>query len=161
MIINLTGQAGAGKTTIAKELCNQLPNSINIDGDELRDIFKNKDYSENGRRNNITNAYNIALFLEAKGYTPIISLISPYKDLRDDLKNKTNVLEFYIYTTSIRGREDFFVKGYEKPTEKFMPINTTDKLLNDTLIEVLYIINNIHTNSILKEKLLIKKTENE
>lgn len=157
MIINLTGQAGAGKTTIAKQLCERLPNSINIDGDELRDIFKNKDYSENGRRNNISNAYNIALFLEAKGYTPIISLISPYKDLRDDLKNKTNVLEFYIYTTSIRGREEFFAKGYEKPTEKFMPINTTDRELEYSLTEVLNVVNNINTNSVLKEKLLINK----
>jgi adenylylsulfate kinase-like enzyme len=50
MIINLTGQAGAGKTSIAKELIKILPNSINIDGDELREIIYNKDYSENGRR---------------------------------------------------------------------------------------------------------------
>lgn len=63
MIINLTGQAGSGKTTIAKEITNILPKSINIDGDELREIFVNKDYSEAGRRKNIQNAYNIALFL--------------------------------------------------------------------------------------------------
>ena len=57
MIINLTGQAGAGKTTISKELLELIPNSINVDGDELRDILKNKDYSETGRRNNIKNAF--------------------------------------------------------------------------------------------------------
>jgi adenylylsulfate kinase-like enzyme len=142
MIINLTGQAGAGKTSIAKELLNRIPKSINIDGDELRDIFKNKDYSEQGRRNNITNAYNIALFLEAKGFIPIISLISPYKDLRDDLKNRTKVLEFYIFTTEIRGRENFFAEGYQKPTEKFLPIDTTGCKAEKISEEILTIIEN-------------------
>lgn len=126
MIINLTGQAGSGKTSIAKQIVNIMPNSINIDGDELREIFVNKDYSEAGRRKNIQNAYNIALFLEAKGYTPVISLISPYKDLRDELKsNGKQVLEVYVTTTDIRGREKFFAEGYQPPTEKFLPIDTT------------------------------------
>lgn len=126
MIINLTGQAGSGKTSIAKQIVNIMPNSINIDGDELREIFVNKDYSEAGRRKNIQNAYNIALFLEAKGYTPVISLISPYKDLRDELKfNGKQVLEVYVTTTEIRGREKFFAEGYQPPTEKFLPIDTT------------------------------------
>jgi adenylylsulfate kinase-like enzyme len=125
MIINLTGQAGAGKSTIAKELMKLIPNSINIDGDELREIFVNKDYSETGRRNNINNAYNIALFLNHKGFTPIISLISPYKDLREDLKNKGDVVECYIHTTEIRGRENFFVANYEAPLVNFIDIDTT------------------------------------
>ena len=101
MIINLTGQAGAGKTTISKELLKLIPNSINIDGDELRDILNNKDYSETGRRNNIKTAYNIALFLEKKEFVPIISLISPYKDLREELKERTEVFECYIFTSEI------------------------------------------------------------
>lgn len=126
MIINLTGQAGMGKTTLAKELLKLIPNSINIDGDELRELFNNKDYSENGRRNNINNAYNIALFLEHKGFVPIISLISPYRDLRDELKNKTIVLECYIYTDSIRGRESYFAPNYQEPIENFVPIDTTN-----------------------------------
>jgi adenylylsulfate kinase len=127
MIINLTGQAGAGKTTLAKELLKLIPNSINIDGDELREIFSNKDYSETGRRNNITNAYNIAIFLHHKGFNPIISLISPYKDLRDDLKEKVDTIEFYIHTSSIRGREHFFVQNYAEPTDKFISIDTTNE----------------------------------
>ena len=148
MIINLTGQAGAGKTSIAKQLCILIPKSINIDGDELRDVFKNKDYSEQGRRNNITNAYNIALFLEAKGFVPIISLISPYKDLRDELKDKTKVLEFYVFTTEIRGREKFFAEGYQKPTERFLLIDTTDKKAENIADEILTIIENDILNKV-------------
>lgn len=52
-------------------------------------------------------------------------MISPYKDLRDELKSRGNVLEVYITTTEIRGREKFFAEGYQPPTEKFLPIDTT------------------------------------
>ena len=142
MIINLTGQAGAGKTTISKELLKLIPNSINIDGDELRDILNNKDYSETGRRNNIKNAYNIALFLEKKEFVPIISLISPYKDLREELKERTEVFECYIFTSEIRGREKYFVEGYEKPDKYFLPIDTTGREALDIANEVSVLIKN-------------------
>lgn len=140
MIINLTGQAGAGKTTIAKEILNLVTKSINIDGDELREIFVNKDYSEAGRRKNIQNAYNIALFLEAKGFVPIISLISPYKDLRDELKsNAKNILEVYVTTTEIRGREKFFAEGYQPPTENFIHMDTTNRDAYNVAKEIIFI----------------------
>ena len=51
MIIWLTGQPGSGKTTICKEILELKDNRIfHIDGDDLRDLFENKDYSEQGRR---------------------------------------------------------------------------------------------------------------
>jgi adenylylsulfate kinase-like enzyme len=147
MIINLTGQAGAGKSTIAKELMKYIPNSINIDGDELREIFVNKDYSETGRRNNINNAYNIALFLNHKGFTPIISLISPYKDLREDLKNKGDVFECYIHTTEIRGRENFFAQNYEQPSANFLDIDTTGKEVSEVGLKIWNEIQNKQLNN--------------
>jgi adenylylsulfate kinase len=128
MIINLTGQAGAGKSTIARELEKILKNPIVIDGDELREIFVNKDYSEDGRRKNITNAYNIARFLEAKGFTPIIALISPYEDLREDLKSTSEVKEIYIHTTQIRGRENYFAQNYSSPKSNFLDLSTDGDL---------------------------------
>ena len=70
MIYWFTGQPGAGKTTLAKELVKYLQSNQkgihHIDGDDLRDIFKNKDYSEAGRRKNIELAQNIAKFLSIK-----------------------------------------------------------------------------------------------
>jgi adenylylsulfate kinase len=142
MIINITGQAGAGKTTIANRLTQSVKNPIVIDGDELRDLFKNKDYSEDGRRRNITNAYNIARFLEAKGYTPIIALISPYLDLREELKSQTEVVEVYVRTDQIRGREQFFAQNYESPQDNFLFVDTTNPI-DACLREIkMYIINN-------------------
>lgn len=138
MIINLIGQPGAGKTTISQKLNLFVPIQMNIDGDEVRDIFQNKDYSENGRRKNIQNAYNIALFLDKKGYNPIISLVSPYRDLREWLKNQTDVFEFYIKTSDIRGRENFFVENFEEPLNNFTLVDTTGKQAFDIVKNQIY-----------------------
>lgn len=127
MIYYLIGQPHAGKTTLSKLLKQHLypQNIIQIDGDEIRDIFQNKDYSEQGRRKNIQRAQDIAKFLNAKGFDVIVSLVSPYKDLRDELKLSSNVIEVYIHTTDVRGRESFHVENYEKPTEDYISIDTS------------------------------------
>jgi adenylylsulfate kinase-like enzyme len=128
MVYYLIGQPHAGKTTLSKLLNYYLypQNTIQIDGDDLRDIFQNKDYSEEGRRNNIKRAQDIAMFLNAKGIDVIMSLVSPYKDLRDELKEKSDVIEIYVHTNDVRGRESFHVENYEKPTEDFIDVDTTD-----------------------------------
>jgi adenylylsulfate kinase len=127
MIYYLIGQPHAGKTTLSKLLKQHLypQNIIQIDGDEIRDIFQNKDYSEQGRRKNIQRAQDIAKFLNDKGFDVIMSLVSPYKDLRDELKSTSNVTEVYIHTTDVRGRESFHVENYEKPTENYISIDTS------------------------------------
>ena len=127
MIYYLIGQPHAGKTTLSKLLKQHLypQNIIQIDGDEIRDIFQNKDYSEQGRRKNIQRAQDIAKFLNSKGFDVIMSLVSPYKDLRDELKSTSNVTEVYIHTNDVRGRESFHVENYEKPTEDYISIDTS------------------------------------
>lgn len=139
MIYWLTGQPGAGKTTIAKHILNQLPSGsfIHIDGDDLRDIFDNKDYSENGRRKNIERAQDIALFMDNKGFDVIVSLVSPYKDQRDDFKVKNNVVEVFVHTTEDRGRNQYHVINYEPPTENFIDVDTTNKTVEDSVIDIL------------------------
>lgn len=148
MIYLLTGQPGSGKTTIGKlliEHINKDKNAIQIDGDELRNIFPNVDYSEYGRRKNIEKAHDIAYFLNQKGFDVVISLVSPYRDLRDILKSKTDVIEIYVHTTEIRGREHYFVENYEPPIDNFLNMNTNN--LSDInsasylIDKILYILN--------------------
>lgn len=57
MIYWFTGHPGAGKTTLALELIKQLDNPIHIDGDNLRDILKNYDYTDIGRKKKYRKCY--------------------------------------------------------------------------------------------------------
>jgi adenylylsulfate kinase len=140
MIIWLTGQPGSGKTTICEEILMLRDNRVfHIDGDDLRDLFENKDYSETGRRKNIELAQQIAQYLHNQGKDVLVSLVSPYKDQRDRFKEKMgdDLVEVFIHTTEIRGREDFFVKEYEKPTERYLSINTTNESVEESTKKVL------------------------
>jgi adenylylsulfate kinase-like enzyme len=60
--------------------------------------------------------------------------VSPYKDQRDKFKSKmgNNLIEVYVHTTEIRGRESFFVQDYEPPTENYIDIDTTNISINDS-----------------------------
>ena len=140
MIIWLTGQPGSGKTTICQEILRLRDYRVfHIDGDDLRDLFENKDFSETGRRKNIELAQQISQYLHNKGKDVLVSLVSPYKDQRDKFKEKMgdNLFEVYIHTTDVRGRENFFVKEYEAPTEKYLSIDTTNESIEESTKKVL------------------------
>ena len=138
-ILWFSGQPASGKTTLANNLLTHFgkENTIIIDGDDLRDIFQNKDYSEVGRRKNIERAQDIAQFLDKKGFTVLVSLVSPYKDQREDFKNREGVVEVYVHTTEDRGRNQFHVGNYEPPTEDFIDLDTTNKTETDSYYEIL------------------------
>ena len=139
----LTGQPASGKTTLANMLIEYFKTNennkefFNIDGDDLRDLFQNKDYSKKGRYANIRLGMSIAAYLINKNKIPVISLVSPYRELREEFKEKYKVLEIYLYTTEIRGREQYFVKDYEKPLQNFIEIDTTLQSEKESLNEIL------------------------
>ncbi|MDC6464818.1 adenylyl-sulfate kinase [bacterium] len=128
MIYWFTGQPGAGKTTLAKKLHYIKPNAFMIDGDDLRDLTTNKDYSINGRVNNVNTAQKIAHYLHNQGKDVIVSLVSPYIDQREDFKKLIgleNIVEFYVHTTQERERDHFKTDAYVAPKENFIDLDTT------------------------------------
>jgi len=130
MIYWFTGQPGAGKTTLASWFqAHFMEKAMVIDGDDIRAIFDNKDYSEAGRRKNVELAQRIAKFTHHKGNVAIVSLVSPYRDQREEFKTEMgeNIKELYVHTTDIRGRESFHVSNYEAPLENFIDVDTTDE----------------------------------
>ena len=147
MVLWFTGQPGSGKTTLTDRFIDDKLigfmkihpiRIVHIDGDDLRDIVDNKDYSEKGRRENINLAMNITRFMDNKGFIVIVSLVSPYRDQREELKKERNVLELYLHTTEIRGKEKYFVDNYESPVDKFTDIDT-DKSIEECLNEILFV----------------------
>lgn len=142
-IIWLTGQPGSGKTTLARSLEKKIKSKDSstkimvIDGDDLRDITINKDYTKKGREKNITTAQKIAHFLFNKNFIVIVSLVAPYKELREIFKSIAPVLEVYLHTTEIRGREKFFAEDYEPPVKNFINMETTEKTVEECVDEIL------------------------
>lgn len=140
MIYWFTGQPGSGKTTLANKLVEYFTNNYtfvhHIDGDDLRDIFNNQDYSEWGRRKNVERAQDIALYLNSKSNV-VVSLVSPFKDQREMFKDKAKVKEIYVHTTDKRGRENYHVLDYQPPISNFIDIDTTDKTIMESFKEIL------------------------
>ena len=64
--------------------------------------------------------------LDTNNQDVVVSLIAPYRWLREEFKERHKVNEIYLHTTKIRGREHYFVEEYEAPTENFLDLDTTD-----------------------------------
>lgn len=127
MIYLFIGQPGSGKTTMAKMLKDYLgEDTFHIDGDDMRILFPNTDYSKEGRIKNIEKAFDIVRYLNAKSKSVVISMVAPYRELREKLKNDCEVSEVYLYTTKERGRESFFVNEFEKPLIQYNSVCTDE-----------------------------------
>jgi adenylylsulfate kinase-like enzyme len=142
-IIWLIGQAGHGKTVLAKLFEDYIDrvgvnDVLHIDGDDLRNLTINKDYSRFGREQNIRNAQVIAKYLQNKGFHVVVSLMTPYRDLREEFKENTeNVYEIYVHTTDIRGREQFHVEDFQKPVFNYLDMDTTNITPEESLKEII------------------------
>lgn len=133
MIIILTGQPNSGKTTLAYALKKQLPCAGILDGDEIRAILNNKDYSVDGRKRNITTSFLFAKILSNNNITAILALVSPFRNLREELKNdsKFNVKEIYLHST--RTREGKMVDYYEPPLNNYLDIDTDKYTIEESV----------------------------
>ena len=136
MIYWFTGQPAHGKTVLGRKLHRYLQTEkknwrkdvFHLDGDHLREITVNKDYSEQGRINNIRNAQMICEYLHINDCDVVVSLVAPYKWLRDEFKERMNgeITEIYVHTSEPRERDHFKVEGYEPPIENFIDVDTTE-----------------------------------
>jgi len=128
MIYWFTGQPAHGKTVLANMLKKEKPGAFRIDGDDMRELFSNKDYSINGRVVNVGTAQRIAQYLNNQGKDVIVSLVAPYIDQREDFKTLMGdqMIEFYVHTSEPRERDHFKAVAYVAPQDNFIDIDTTE-----------------------------------
>lgn len=141
MIVVLFGQPHSGKTTLAKELNDYFDSHTTdyIDGDQLREIFQNKDFSREGRLKNLQKASDIAAYLDWNDKDVIVSVVYPYKEARDYLNSLSpNVKWVYLYYNEERGRENFHVKDFEFPfiEEKVLQLNTSELSVQECIEQI-------------------------
>lgn len=161
-ILWFTGLSGAGKTTIAKQIVEKLKAEgqpvMLLDGDEIRDIFKNYGFDRESRLKHINDVAKMAVYLQNQGIIPIVSLISPYAEARDNARKLTkDFTEIYV-STPLHACESRDVKGlykkarageikdftgihetapFESPLSPELEFDTTNLKLDDIVNDIL------------------------
>lgn len=97
----ITGLSGAGKTTMGQKLFRDMrklkKDVLLLDGDELREIINNKDYSYDGRKQVAMQYSRMCRMLSCQGMDVIICTVSMYDEVREwNRKNIANYCEIYI-----------------------------------------------------------------
>lgn len=102
-VVFLTGLSGSGKTTIAQKVIEKLRKKgfapVLLDGDEIRDAIKLTGFDEESRKRHNLNVGYMAKILESQGKIVIVSLISPYDDIRKQIRGMCNkFIEVHVAT---------------------------------------------------------------
>jgi len=100
-LIFITGLSGAGKTSVGALLYNRLkenlPNLVLFDGDEIRQVFDNQDYSAEGRRKYAESARNLLKLLTSQNINIICCVVGMMDSVRDwNRANIPNYFEIYL-----------------------------------------------------------------
>lgn len=102
-VIWLTGFSGSGKTTIANQLVSVLKNdgvcAVKLDGDDIRQAMNQTGFDEASRKKHNLNVGYMASMFEKQGNIVVVSLISPYEDIRNQIRTFCqNFVEIYLST---------------------------------------------------------------
>lgn len=138
MIVVFYGQPHSGKTTLAQGYQLQLFLEEGwhipiVDGDEIRAIFQNKDFSREGRIRNLARISDISTYLATKYPMVLVAAVYPIAESRAYLSSlNKGVIWVELTYDNPRGREKFHVEHFEEFTpsenDKYLKINTD---LND------------------------------
>ncbi len=100
----VTGLSGAGKTTVGTMLYDHIKskkdNVIRLDGDILREVFQNKDYSREGRKALGYQYSRLCKMIASQGIDVVICTIAMFDELRAwNRENIENYMEIYLEVT--------------------------------------------------------------
>ncbi|HEX6310494.1 MAG TPA: adenylyl-sulfate kinase [Acidimicrobiia bacterium] len=111
-----TGLSGAGKSTIAEVVVEELRRRGHkvelLDGDEVRtNLSKGLGFSKEDRDTNIRRIGWVAALLARNGVVSVTAAISPYRDIRDEVRSHIDHFVEVHVDTPIEVCEERDVKG--------------------------------------------------
>lgn len=147
MIIVFFGQPNSGKTTLARNYQTEIFLEYGlsmpiVDGDDIREMFNNKDYSKEGRIKNLQRISDIATFLNKQYDVILVSAVFPLQEARTylDQLNPEQVIWIYLTYDEERGREANHVKDFELPSElthkNLLTLNTTTYGIQESIQKI-------------------------
>ncbi len=104
MVIWLIGLSGAGKTTIGRHLYNawkaEAANTVFVDGDEIRAMFKDKGaaaYTLEDRRANAERITELCAWLDRQEINVVCCILSLFPDMREQNRQRfSRYFEAYV-----------------------------------------------------------------
>lgn len=125
-----TGLSGAGKTTISHALAEQMQGEGYkleiLDGDIVRqNLTKGLGFSKEDRDENIRRIGFVSQLLTRNGVIVFVSAISPYREIRDEVRGKIGDFVEIFVNAPLEVCEDRDVKGlYKKARAGEIPVFT-------------------------------------
>ena len=157
----LTGLSGAGKSTIAQELYGHLKGLGKrvevLDGDVIRtNLSKGLGFSKEDRDTNIRRIGFVSKLLTRNGVTVIVAAISPYREVRDEIRNEIgDFIEVFVdcpldelvkrdvkglYAKALAGELPNFTgvsDPYEEPLNPEVSLSTDNESVEESNCKVL------------------------
>jgi adenylylsulfate kinase-like enzyme len=124
-IIWLTGNTGAGKTTLANALKEKLYNYVVLDGDEMRDsISLGAGFSKEAREEHNLRVARLAKVLQQQGHNVIVSVIAPFQSTRNKI---SDIIDCdWVYVKGGKVGEQY---PYEAPSSETITVDGSLKTM--------------------------------
>ena len=129
----LTGLSGAGKTTVAVALENELHERglliERLDGDTVREgLTRDLGFSKEDRDKNIERVCFVAKLLSRNRVGVVASFISPYREARDNVRQQTtNFIEVFVNAPlevcAARDVKGLYAKAFAGQIQGFTGVN--------------------------------------
>ncbi len=135
----LTGNTGAGKTTLAtglegyinEELSTDHPfarRCIVLDGDAMRaTISIDETLTPEDRRKHNLRVARLAAHLQSRGFMVVVSVIAPFASVRAELDAICNPVWIYVQRSGLSAAD----RPYEAPEQPHFTINNDKLSIND------------------------------
>ena len=137
-VIWLTGQSGAGKTTIARALAPRI-GAVVLDGDEMREsISLGAGFSKEDREEHNLRVARLATVLSRRSPV-VVSVIAPF----DATRKKVDAIVKPIWVHVTRRQAISKQRPYEVPKRPHLKVDTDRTALNDRIQSIVEYLKNV------------------